>query len=317
MDVSLSTPLQPLSETDFVYKMTSMERITLTPDLSLSRIVYGMWRLGDVDDTSPKAVQAKIEACLEQGVTTMDQADIYGGYMAEEIMGAGLTQAIKDQIEIVTKCNILAPAGRYSDVGGKYYDTTRNHIISSVDNSLRLMGIEKIDVLLIHRPDPLMDHHETGAALDDLVASGKVGAVGVSNFKLHDWNLLQSGMRSKLVTNQIEVSLSAYDSLTNGDLAYLQERGVSPMAWSPLGGGKLMTTDTELGRVMDSVAAENGVDRSAVAVAWLLAHPAKIMPVMGTNDLIRIKRFSDTFKVNMSRQTWFKLYEATLGHEVA
>ena len=317
MDVSLSTPLQPLSETDFVYKMTSMERITLTPDLSLSRIVYGMWRLGDVDDTSPKAVQAKIEACLEQGVTTMDQADIYGGYMAEEIMGAGLTQAIKDQIEIVTKCNILAPAGRYSDVGGKYYDTTRNHIISSVDNSLRLMGIEKIDVLLIHRPDPLMDHHETGAALDDLVASGKVGAVGVSNFKLHDWNLLQSGMRSKLVTNQIEVSLSAYDSLTNGDLAYLQERGVSPMAWSPLGGGKLMTADTKLGRAMDSVAADNDVDRSAVAVAWLLAHPAKIMPVMGTNNLIRIKRFSDALKVNMSRQTWFKLYEATLGHEVA
>ncbi|MBT8411853.1 MAG: aldo/keto reductase, partial [Octadecabacter sp.] len=214
-----------------------MERVTLQNDLSLSRIVYGMWRLGDVEDTSPKAVQAKIEACLAQGITTMDQADIYGGYMAEEIMGAGLTQSIKDQIEVVTKCDILVPAGRYADVGGKYYDTSRAHILASVDHSLRLMGIDKIDLLLIHRPDPLMDHHETGAALDEVVASGKVRAVGVSNFKLHDWTLLQSAMKSKLVTNQIEMSLTAPDAFTNGDLAFLQERGIAPMAWSPLGGG--------------------------------------------------------------------------------
>ena len=296
---------------------TSMERINLTPDLSLSRMIYGMWRLGDVDDTSPKAVQAKIEACLEQGITTMDQADIYGGYLAEEIMGAGLTQAIKDQIEVVTKCDILVPAGRYSDVPGKYYDTSRAHILASVDHSLRLMGIDKIDILLIHRPDPLMDHHETGAALDEVVASGKVRAVGVSNFKLHDWTLLQSAMKSQLVTNQIEMSLGAHDAFTNGDLAYLQERSVAPMAWSPLGGGALMTENTPLTAVMDEVANANSVDRAAVAVAWLLAHPAKIMPVMGTNNINRIRGLSDAFNVDMPRTTWFKLYEAALGHEVA
>ena len=296
---------------------TSMERINLTPDLSLSRMIYGMWRLGDVDDTSPKAVQAKIEACLEQGITTMDQADIYGGYLAEEIMGAGLTQAIKDQIEVVTKCDILVPAGRYSDVPGKYYDTSRAHILASVDHSLRLMGIDKIDILLIHRPDPLMDHHETGAALDEVVASGKVRAVGVSNFKLHDWTLLQSAMKSQLVTNQIEMSLGAHDAFTNGDLAYLQERSVAPMAWSPLGGGALMTENTSLTAVMEEVANANSVDRAAVAVAWLLAHPAKIMPVMGTNNINRIRGFSDAFNVDMPRTTWFKLYEAALGHEVA
>ena len=296
---------------------TSMERINLTPDLSLSRMIYGMWRLGDVDDTSPKAVQAKIEACLEQGITTMDQADIYGGYLAEEIMGAGLTQAIKDQIEVVTKCDILVPAGRYSDVPGKYYDTSRAHILASVDHSLRLMGIDKIDILLIHRPDPLMDHHETGAALDEVVASGKVRAVGVSNFKLHDWTLLQSAMKSQLVTNQIEISLGAHDAFTNGDLAYLQERSVAPMAWSPLGGGALMTENTPLTAVMEEVANANSVDRAAVAVAWLLAHPAKIMPVMGTNNINRIRGLSDAFNVDMPRTTWFKLYEAALGHEVA
>ncbi len=296
---------------------TSMERINLTPDLSLSRMIYGMWRLGDVDDTSPKAVQAKIEACLEQGITTMDQADIYGGYLAEEIMGAGLTQAIKDQIEVVTKCDILVPAGRYSDVPGKYYDTSRAHILASVDHSLRLMGIDKIDILLIHRPDPLMDHHETGAALDEVVASGKVRAVGVSNFKLHDWTLLQSAMKSQLATNQIEMSLGAHDAFTNGDLAYLQERSVAPMAWSPLGGGALMTENTPLTAVMEEVANANSVDRAAVAVAWLLAHPAKIMPVMGTNNINHIRGLSDAFNVDMPRTTWFKLYEAALGHEVA
>ena len=239
-----------------------------------------MWRLGDVEDTSPAHVQAKIEACLEQGITTMDQADIYGGYMAEEIMGAALTPAIKDQIEVVTKCDILIPAGRYADVGGKFYDTSRAHILASVDHSLRLMGIDKIDVLLIHRPDPLMDHHETGAALDEVVASGKVSSVGVSNFKLHDWTLLQSAMKNKLVTNQIEMSLTANDAFTNGDLAFLQERGIAPMAWSPLGGGTLMTETTPLTAVMDEVANANSVDRAAVAAAWLLAHPANILSLI-------------------------------------
>ncbi|PWG17377.1 aldo/keto reductase [Salibaculum griseiflavum] len=293
-----------------------MDRIELQPDLSLSRIVYGMWRLGDDTDTSPAHVQAKIEACLEQGITTMDQADIYGGYMAEEIMGAGLTQSIKDQIEVVTKCDIVAPMGRYADAKVKYYDTSRAHILASVDHSLRLMGLDKIDLLLVHRPDPLMDHNETGAALDEVVASGKVRAVGVSNFKLHDWTLLQSAMKTKLVTNQIELSLGAHQGFTNGDVAYLQERGIPPMAWSPLGGGALMTADDDLGRAMDAVAKADGVDRAAVAVAWLLAHPARIMPVMGTNNINRIKGFSDALKVDMTRERWFELYTAALGDEV-
>jgi len=294
-----------------------MDRVQITPDLSFSRIVYGMWRLAEADDTSPAHVQAKIEACLEQGITAMDQADIYGGYMAEEVMGTGLTQDIKDQIEVVTKCDILIPAGRYADGGPtKYYDTSRAHILASVDHSLRLMGLDKIDMLLIHRPDPFMDHHETGAALDEVVASGKVRAVGVSNFKLHDWTLLQSAMKTQLATNQIEMSLGCVEPFTNGDLAFLQERGIPPMAWSPLGGGTLMTEKGGVGLVMDEVAAGFGVDRAAVAVAFLLAHPANIMPVMGTNNINRIKGFSDALKVKLDRPTWYKLYEAALGHEV-
>lgn len=295
-----------------------MDRVKITDDLSFSRIVYGMWRLGDDSDTSPAHVQAKIEACLAQGITTMDQADIYGGYEAEEVLGNALraAPALKDQIEIVTKCDIVAPAGRYADARVKYYDTSRAHILASVDHSLRLMGVDRIDTLLVHRPDPMMDHHETGAALDEVVASGKVRTVGVSNFKLHDWTLLQSAMKTKLVTNQIELSLSAHQGFTNGDVAYLQERNVPIMAWSPLGGGSLMTGSGAVQDAMAAVAKAHGVDNAAVAVAWLLAHPANIIPVMGTNNLDRIKTLSDATKVKMDRQTWFELYTAALGHEV-
>ena len=295
-----------------------MNRINITNDLSYSRIIYGMWRLSDDADTSTAHVQAKIEACLAQGITTMDQADIYGGYEAEEVLGHALkaAPALKDQIEIVTKCDIVAPAGRYSDARVKYYDTSRAHIHASVDHSLRLMNVDKIDTLLIHRPDPMMDHHETGAALDELVASGKVRTVGVSNFKLHDWTLLQSVMKTPLITNQIELSLAAHAGFSNGDVAYLQERGVPIMAWSPLGGGTMMTGTGAIQDALGKVAKDNGVDNSAVAVAWLLAHPANIMPVMGTNNITRIKALSDALKVNMDRETWFELYTAALGTEV-
>lgn len=294
-----------------------MERVRLSSSLELSRIVYGMWRVGDDADTSPKHVQAKIEACLAQGITTMDQADIYGGYEAEEILGNALraAPALKDQIEIVTKCDIVAPAGRYSDARVKFYDTSRAHIMASVNHSLRLMDIDKIDLLLVHRPDPFMDHHETGAALDEVIASGKVANVGVSNFKLHDWTLLQSAMKNPLVTNQIELSVTAHQGFTNGDVAYLQERGVKPMAWSPLGGGSLFSNAPVMA-ALKSVGDAAGVDETAVAVAWLLAHPVGILPVMGTNTLARIAKFSDAFKVDMDRQTWFEIYTAALGDEV-
>lgn len=295
-----------------------MDRIKLTPDLEFSRLVYGMWRLGDDSDTSPAHVEAKIQSCLDQGITTFDQADIYGGYQAEAILGGALkaSPSLRQRMEIVTKCDIVAPAGRYTSARVKHYDTSRAHIERSVDSSLSDMGIDHIDLLLIHRPDPLMDHHETGAALDDLIKSGKIRAAGVSNFRPWDWELLQSAMTSRLVTNQIEISLSEIAPFTNGDLAFHQRLGTRLMAWSPLGGGTLMKSGGKLGAVMDEIAASFGVDRAAVAVAFLLAHPAGLIPVLGTNNLDRISRISEALKVKLDRETWYRLYEAALGKEV-
>ena len=295
-----------------------MDRVTFNDALEMSRLVYGMWRLGDDTDTSIDHVRNKISACLDQGITTMDQADIYGGYEAEEILGAALTPELRNQIEIVTKCDIVAPVGRYADAKVKHYDTSQAHILASVDHSLRLMKIDHIDLLLIHRPDPLMDHLETGAALDDVVASGKVRAVGVSNFRPWDWDLLQSAMKTKLVTNQIEISLLHHAPFTNGDLAFHQMNGQPPMAWSPLGGGALFDTRLSgLHGALQAIASEHDVDISAVAVAWLLAHPARILPVLGTNNLDRIARIGDAAKIQIDRETWFDLYTHALGHEVA
>jgi predicted oxidoreductase len=283
-------------------------------------MAYGLWRVGDDTDTSPAHVQCKVETCLAQGITTMDQADIYGGYTAEAILGGALKAApgLRDRIEIVTKCDIVAPVGRHATARVKHYDTSPAHVTASVEASLRDMATDRIDLLLIHRPDPLMDHHATGACLDGLVASGKVRAVGVSNFRPWDMDLLQSAMATRLATNQIELSLLAHDALTNGDIACLQRKGIPPMAWSPLAGGRLLAEGSEalraaLARLGDAA----GTDWSAVAVAWLLHHPARILPVMGTNDLGRIAALADAFKVPMDRQTWFELYTHALGREVA
>ena len=295
-----------------------MDRINLSSSLEFSRIIYGMWRLADAADTSIKHIDAKINSCLDQGITTFDQAAVYGLYSSESLFGQTLkaNPSLRNEIEIVTKCGIVVPSNKYPNIQVAHYDTSREHITASVDASLTNMSTDYIDLLLVHRPDPFMDHRETGRALDDIVSSGKVRAVGASNFKPWDWNLLQSAMKTQLVANQIELSLAFHEPFTNGDLAFHQQNSTHVMAWSPLGGGSLMKNTGELGLVMDKVAAHQNVDRAAVAVAWILAHPANIIPVMGTNNLDRITKISDALKVKVDRDTWFLLYTAALGRDI-
>lgn len=296
-----------------------MERIEIADRVTLSRMAYGMWRVADDDDTGPAHIRAKLEACLAQGITTLDLADIYGGYTAESLLGAALKAApgLRDRFEIVTKCGIVAPLGRHGSARVKHYDTSARHIAASVDASLRDLGTDRIDLLLIHRPDPMMDAGETGRALDDLVESGKVRAVGVSNFHRDETELLQDAMRQRLCVNQIEISLAAPEPFANGEISFIQRQGMAPMAWSPLAGGALFAgAQPELVEVMRDMAAAKGCEMAALAIAWLLAHPARIMPVIGTNRLSRIAAMSEAFRVDLDREDWFILYQAALGHEV-
>ena len=296
-----------------------MERIEIADRVTLSRMAYGMWRVADDEDTGPAHIRAKLEACLAQGITTLDLADIYGGYTAESLLGAALKAApgLRDRFEIVTKCGIVAPMGRHGSARVKHYDTSARHIAASVDASLRDLGTDRIDLLLIHRPDPMMDAAETGRALDDLVESGKIRAVGVSNFHRDETELLQDAMRQRLSVNQIEISLAAPEPFANGELSFIQRQGMAPMAWSPLAGGALFAgAQPELVEVMRDMAAAKGCEMAALAIAWLLAHPARIMPVIGTNRLSRIAAMCEAFRVDLDREDWFILYQAALGHEV-
>jgi len=295
-----------------------MKRIDLSSDVSISQLVYGMWRLTDDPNHSTEATLKKVHCCLEQGITTIDQANIYGAYTAEEEFGKALKlePSLRDKIEIVSKCDIIWPAGRFANRRVKHYDTSPAHIHESVERSLSDMHTDYLDLLLIHRPDPFMDHHETGAALDALIDSGKVRSVGVSNFRPWDFELLQSAMKHTLVTNQIELSVSNHEPFVNGDVSFLQRQNKAIMAWSPLGGGSLFNGG-DVTNALNNMAEKHSSDAASVAIAWLLAHPAKIVPVLGTNNLGRIANISQALAVDLDREDWYEIYTAALGREVA
>ena len=286
-----------------------------------SRIVYGAWRMNDAA-TTPKQALEKIHACVDQGITTFDHADIYGNYSCEALFGQAMAmdKRLKKITQHISKCDIMLKSDRFPKRRVKHYDTNAAHINASVETSLQRLNLEALDVMLLHRPDPFMNHHETGAALDHLIKTGKIRAAGVSNFKPWDFSLLQGAMKNPLVTNQIEINLLQASAFSNGDVALLQQLGRVPMAWSPLAGGA-MFGDSDAARrlqpALTRIAAQFGVQADAVAIAWLLAHPANIAPIYGTNNISRIKRMNDAYKVQLERETWFELLELASGKEVA
>ncbi len=300
-------------------------RIDLPGAVNLSRLVYGAWRLGDGAHSSTANTTALINACLDQGITTFDHADIYGDYRCETLFGDALRQnpALKSRMEIVTKCDIMLLSQQWPSTRVKHYDTTPEHVRASVDRSLQRLSVGHIDLLLLHRPDPLMDPHTVGPCLDALMDSGKVRAVGVSNFMPWDVDALQSTMKHRLATNQLELHLmhvaQGSSPFTNGQVVHAQKLRMPLMAWSPLAGGRLMGNDAAAQRLkpaLQRIANAHAVDASAVAVAWLLHHPVQVMPIFGTTDIARASRLTQALDVPMDRQTWYELYTLGMGHEV-
>jgi predicted oxidoreductase len=288
---------------------------------AFSALVYGAWRMADGADTSAQTALKKIQLCLDMGITTFDHADIYGDYRCETLFGEALQLApgLKHKMQIVSKCGIKLISSQYPERRVKHYDTSAAHIRYSVDNSLRRLGVERLDTLLIHRPDPFMNAYETGACLDALIQEGKIAAAGVSNFSAAEFELLQSAMRNPLVTNQLEISLLAQHTFLDGSLGQCQQRRIRPMAWSPLAGGRLFGDEAAAQRLrpaLTRMAQEHGVDIDAVAIAWLLAHPAGIVPVVGTNNLQRMARLGDAFTVKFDLETWYALWTLAAGQEV-
>jgi predicted oxidoreductase len=277
-----------------------------------SRIIAGAWRWHTV---SPEQLEKLVHTALDQGITTFDHADIYGDHTNEERFGNLLRSnpSLRNRMELITKCGIKFPSSRRPDVRVKHYDTSARHILWSVDQSLKMLGTDRLDLLLIHRPDPLTDPAEVAEAFTQVRKEGKVLHVGVSNFTPSQFRMLQSYLPFPLVTNQIEISWSHLDPLFNGDLDLLMELRVSPMAWSPLGGGKSMNLEE---REIFPLAARYNATYSQLALAWLLRHPSGIFPIIGTTRPDRIEEAARSMAIALDRQDWFEILKGIMRREM-
>jgi predicted oxidoreductase len=297
-----------------------MIRGTAQPEQPLmSRIVAGAWRMSEWDWT-PQERLRWIEQCIELGVTTFDHADIYGGYTVEQLFGEALAlaPALREQMQLVSKCGICLTSPERPAHRVKHYDTSTAHIISSAENSLRMLGTDRLELLLIHRPDALMDADAVAAAFTHLQLTGKVRHFGVSNFSPFQFELLQS--RFPLVTNQIELHPLHLAPLHDGTLDQCQQRRIQPMIWSPLAGGRLMTGEDAVARrvqaALTAVGARHGVSAATVAFAWLLRHPSRPIPVAGSRRIDAMREAVAALDVTLDAQDWTEIWEAGSGHAV-
>ncbi|KVL44578.1 oxidoreductase [Burkholderia cepacia] len=289
-----------------------------------SRIVFGMWRIGDWA-LSIRERRALIEAALELGVTSFDHADIYGDYTAEGLFGDVLADAphLRERMQIITKCGIRLVSARRPAHGIKHYDTRAAHVVASVEQSLRALRTDRLDLLLLHRPDPLMDADEVAATFDALRRDGKVRAFGVSNFTPAQAALLRDRMAAhgmSLATNQVECSLLHLAPLDDGTFDQAQRWRCPPMLWSPLAGGRLLTEASPAAtRVRERAARIGdalGVPATTVLFAWLLALPCRPLPIVGSSRIAALREAVAATRLALGREHWFELLDAARGVEV-
>lgn len=295
-------------------------RIQIAPQgPEFSRIVLGLWRLSSWQMSPSERVQF-LRAALEMGITTIDQADIYGDYTSETLLGEAFALApeLRQQFQIVTKCGIQFPSTQRPHQQAHIYNTSAAHIIASAENSLRSMRIEKIDLLLIHRPDPLMDADEIAEVFTQLQQSGKVAYFGVSNFTTAQFELLAS--RFPLMTNQIECSLLHHAPIYDGTFDLCQRIRVVPMIWSALAGGRLFSEQNpqiqRLREELQRIAEELDVSMSCIALAWVLNLPSKPMVLTGSSRVKVLAEAVQALDCQLSREQWFDLWRAASGQEL-
>ena len=266
--------------------------------------------------------EAMIMNCVECGVYTFDHADIYGHYTTEEEFGKAIAghSALRKNISLITKCGIRMVTPNRPDHKIKSYDTSSQHILQSAERSLKNLHTDYIDILLIHRPDPLMDPDEIAEAFTKLQQQGKVLAFGVSNFSVSQTELIAS--RFPITSNQLEISIVRMEPLTDGTLDQCMIKGLIPMSWSPLGGGKIHAGESDersrkIIAVAEILAEKYNASSDQILLAWLHKHPSGIIPVLGTTKIERIKKALAAEKIELTRDEWFLLWRASAGQEVA
>lgn len=290
--------------------------------LNAACLAYGCWRIADAGTDGRAAVLAAYEA----GYTLFDGADIYCGGKSEETLGRVLreTPRMRERIVITSKCGVRPGGTPTPDAPGRY-DFSPEHIVHSCEQSLKRLGIETIDLYLLHRPDFLADPPAIAGAFAQLFDAGKVRCFGVSNFRPSLVSALHAACPLPLVVNQIEISLAKLDAFEDGTLDQCLERQLTPMAWSPLGAGLLgdgakRLLPGQMGyrpesvvQALDEVARVRGVSRTVIALAWLLKHPARILPIVGSTDPQRIRQLTQAADLDLTREEWYRLLLAARG----
>ncbi|WP_293759583.1 aldo/keto reductase [uncultured Aquitalea sp.] len=297
--------------------MTPLAPVTLAPvGPAFSPVAAGLWRLAEWAFT-PAQLQGWVEHALSLGINTFDHADIYGGFTCEGLFGRWLKAhpSQRDAIRLVSKCGIK-PVNAGFGWQVKHYDSSAVHVVASVERSLAELGTDHLDLLLIHRPDPLMQADELAEAFGQLRQAGKVLHFGVSNFTPAQFALLAA--RTPLVTNQLECSLLHTAPLFDGALDQCQQERCRPMFWSPLAGGRLLQAASHpVAALLREMAVERGVAVSTLALAWLLTLPCGPVPVIGSRRLASLDEAHAAVSLRLDRQSWFRLLEAARGQEVA
>lgn len=287
-------------------------------NFALSPIVAGLWRSVEWNLDAQQRV-SWIEQALELGITSFDHADIYGDYRAEGLFGEALkiAPALRQRIQLVSKCGIrLRSAALPYRIN--YYDTTAGYIRAQVEQSLRNLHTEQLDLVLIHRPDYLMDAAALAETFATLSSEGKVAHWGVSNHTTSQFALLQQ--HHPLQTNQVELSPLHLDALDDGTLDQAQQLGLRPMIWSPLGGGRLFTgEDKQAQRVrseMSAIAARHGISLATLAFAWVLRHPSRPYAITGTGRIDGLRDAVAALNVQLDLEDWYAIWTASKGHGV-
>jgi predicted oxidoreductase len=277
-------------------------------------MTWGAWG----KSLNKKQIIDLMQHCIEQNITTFDHADIYGGYTTEADFGSAFSESgiQRDRIQLISKCGIqLLTENRATTV--KHYNYDKSYIIKSTENSLKHLKTNYLDLLLIHRPSPLMQPNEIAEAILNLKERGLVNEFGVSNFTPSQTDLLSESI--DVSVNQIEFSLTQHTAMHNGSLDYMMTKNILPMAWSPL--GNVFREDNEqtrrihkqLGKLLDKYRATE----DQLLLAWTLKHPSNIHPVMGTTTKKRISDAAEATHIKLELEDWFKILEASQGHEVA
>ena len=305
---------------DATAPMTVAPSVSLAPDgPTLSAVVAGVWRMASWSLDVAARVRW-IEECAGLGVTSFDHADIYGDYRVEALFGQALAAqpGLRDRLQLVTKCGIKLVSAERPAHARKSYDSSPAHVVASVERSLRALHTDRIDLLLLHRPDLLMEPDALAETFRALRDAGKVLHVGVSNHSPSQLALLHR--RHAVATNQIELSPLHRDALHDGALDQCLDLGLRPMIWSPLAGGRLFTGDDAPARrvraVLTSLGEWHGVSAATIAHAWILRHPSRPVPITGSRRLAAIGEAVAALDVRLSAEEWYGVWEAGAGHEV-